>query len=77
MLALGLGSTVIAFYLQIRGQARLSPTVGSILCLLESPFAMIFAILLLSQMPTGLEYIGAAFIFIAAAGASLKEPVRD
>jgi drug/metabolite transporter (DMT)-like permease len=64
---------VLAFFLQVRGQAGVSPTVGSILCLLESQFAMLFALLALWHMPGGLELIGAGLIFTAAIGASVGE----
>lgn len=71
--SLAFGSTVLAFALQVKAQARLSPTVASLLCLLESPFAMIFAILLLNESLGPLEAAGAALIFFSAVGASWIE----
>lgn len=73
LLSLALGSTVFAFYLQVRAQAHLSATVSSILFLLESPFAMIFAVFLLGESLTNMEAVGATLIFIAAFLASLSE----
>lgn len=69
--SLAFGSTVLAFYLQIRAQAKLSPTISSLLFLLESPFAMIFSITLLGETLSSREAIGAGMIFISAVGASM------
>jgi drug/metabolite transporter (DMT)-like permease len=76
VLALAFGSTVIAFSLQVRAQAHLPPTVSSLLFLLESPFAMIFSILLLGEFLGPLEAAGAALIFLSALSASLLESRR-
>jgi drug/metabolite transporter (DMT)-like permease len=73
MFSLAFGSTVLAFFLQVKAQAFLSPTVASLLCLLESPFAMIFAAALLGETLGPLEGAGAALIFVSAAGASVIE----
>lgn len=73
MLALAVGSTTLAFYLQVKAQAHLSPTVSSLLFLLESPFAMIFAFLLLGESLSLMEGAGATLIFAAAVIASLQE----
>ncbi len=64
LLALTFGSTVIAFYLQVRAQKYLSATVSSLIFLLESPFALIFSLLLLGQSLNKIESIGAAMIFL-------------
>jgi len=67
------GSTVLAFFLQIRAQSVLSPSLTSLVCLLESPLALIFALLLLSQ-PFGLwSFIGAVLIFASAVGATWSD----
>lgn len=73
--ALAFGSTVLAFFLQVKAQSRLSPTVASLLCLLESPFAMGFAMVLLGERLGTLESAGAALIFVSAAAASYIESV--
>lgn len=71
--ALAFGSTVLAFALQIKAQARLSATVASLLCLLESPFAMIFAMAILGESMGIFEACGATLIFFSAVGASWIE----
>ncbi|MBX3021830.1 MAG: DMT family transporter [Bdellovibrionales bacterium] len=76
LLILGLGSTVIAFSLQVRAQARLSATVSSLLFLLESPFAMIFAFFLLGESLGRWETLGAILIFMSALAASQLEARR-
>lgn len=76
LLALSFGSTVVAFGLQVRAQKRLSPTVSSLLFLLESPFAMVFSILLLGEVLGPLEASGAVLIFVSAVAASLVEARR-
>ncbi len=73
MFSLAIGSTVIAFYLQVRAQAKLSPTVSSLLFLLESPFAMLLSIYFLGESLGFLESVGAALIFASAAAASMLE----
>lgn len=73
MIALALGSTTLAFWLQVKAQAHLSPTVSSLLFLLESPFGMLFAFSLLGESLNLMEGIGAALIFVAAMIASIRE----
>jgi drug/metabolite transporter (DMT)-like permease len=65
MFELIVGSTMIAFSLQVRAQKRLSPSVSSLVFLLESPFAAIFGFLILSETPTALTLIGAVIILVA------------
>jgi drug/metabolite transporter (DMT)-like permease len=65
------GSTLIAFFLQVRAQAHLTPTVSSLLFLLESPFALVFAAYFLGETMGFTESIGALLIFCSAVGASL------
>lgn len=76
LLLLTFGSTVIAFFLQVRAQAYLSPTVSSLIFLLESPFALLFALLFLGQSLSGVESLGAVLIFMSAVAASLIEARR-
>lgn len=65
------GSTLIAFYLQVRAQAHLTPTVSSLLFLLESPFALVFAAYFLGESLGLTQSLGAVLIFCSAVGASL------
>jgi len=73
LLTLAFGSTVVAFFLQVRAQAKISATVSSLLFLLESPFALLFAVLLLAESLSILEGMGALLIFLAAVVASWVE----
>jgi drug/metabolite transporter (DMT)-like permease len=74
--ALTIGSTVIAFALQVRAQKSISPSTASLLYLLESPFAMLFAILLLRESLNWTQGIG-AFIILAAVLASIRVEVPE
>lgn len=76
VLSLAFGSTVVAFSLQVRAQRRLSPTVSSLLFLLESPFAMMFSVWLLKERLGPFETMGCLLIFVAAVTASLSESQR-
>lgn len=64
--SLSLGSTLLAFALQVRAQRILSPTVSSLLFLLESPMALMFSFLLLDERLKGTQWIGAAIIMLSA-----------
>jgi drug/metabolite transporter (DMT)-like permease len=65
LLALAYGSTLIAFSLQIRAQKKISPSIASLLFLLESPFATLYAIYFLGESLTTLQWAGAGLIMIA------------
>lgn len=71
ILSLCIGSSLIAFYLQIVAQKSLSPSIASLLFLLESPFSAFFAFLLLNERLTGTQLLGAALIFMACIAASI------
>ncbi len=62
MLALTVGSSFIAFTLQVRAQRHLSPAVASILFLLESPFSALFAFFLLGEKFSALQVTGGMII---------------
>lgn len=62
ILALSLGSSGLAFFLQIRAQKVISPSTASILYLLESPFAMLFAVGLLGERLTLWQWLGVAIV---------------
>lgn len=66
LLSLALASSVVAFTIQIRAQKVLPPTTASMLFLLESPFALLFAILLLNESLGPLQASGAFLILLAA-----------
>ncbi|MGE0633984.1 MAG: DMT family transporter [Pseudobdellovibrionaceae bacterium] len=71
--SLAFGSTLIGFYLQVKAQRILSPSLSSLLFLLESPFAMIFAILILHEALVGFQFVGAVIIFASAICATVLE----
>lgn len=76
LIALAMFSTFIAFAIQIRAQKSLSETHVSLLCLLESPFALVFALIFLAEEPSGFQLIGCALIFISATAATFFEAKR-
>ncbi|WP_374073843.1 DMT family transporter [Bdellovibrio bacteriovorus] len=74
VLCLGIGSSIIAFYLQIRTQKILSDSTASMLFLLESPFAAIFGYIILSERLTLFQMSGALMILVASVIQILLEP---
>ncbi|MBL7545902.1 MAG: DMT family transporter [Bdellovibrionaceae bacterium] len=62
ILALAIGSSIIAFTIQIRAQKVLSPETASQFFLLESPFAFLFGYLFLNETLTMLQLSGAMLI---------------
>ncbi len=71
--SLTIGSTLLAFFLQVHAQKTLSSTLSSMLFLLEAPFAFLFALLLLGEHMSLVQFIGSLLIFVAAVGASKFE----
>ncbi len=71
-LSLAIGSTLIAFALQVRAQKHIPPTTASLLFLLESPFAAIFATLLLNEIMSPTQLIGGAIILMSVGFATYK-----
>ena len=67
------GSSLLAFFLQVRAQRKLSATVASLLFLMESPFSAFFAAWLLGERLGLQQVLGAAVIFIACMTASLPQ----
>ena len=65
ILYLGIGSSGIAFTLQMITQKNVNVTVLSITMSLESVFAIIFALIILHEKHTYLQYIGCGTIFVA------------
>jgi drug/metabolite transporter (DMT)-like permease len=67
---LSLVSTLVAFLLQVRAQRVLSPSLSSMLFLLESPFGALFAYAVLGERLLPGQWLGAGIILIAAFGAT-------
>lgn len=65
LLFLGIGSSGIAYTLQILGQKDTDPAVASIILSLESVFGVIGGAMILGEIMTEREYIGCAMVFIA------------
>ncbi|MBR2965491.1 MAG: DMT family transporter [Clostridia bacterium] len=65
ILMLGIGSSGIAYTLQIVAQSNLNPTVASIVMSLESVFGVIGSALLLGETMSTREYFGCAIVFTA------------
>ncbi len=65
ILFLGIGSSGIAYTLQIIGQRGTNPAVASILLSLESVFGVIGSALLLGEKMQVREYVGCAIVFLA------------
>jgi drug/metabolite transporter (DMT)-like permease len=67
MLALAIFVSLFAFYLQVRAQRVLSTTTSSMLCLLEGPFAFIFAAIFLQETLNWVQFFGAFLILLSCA----------
>ncbi|AGH95205.1 DMT family transporter [Pseudobdellovibrio exovorus] len=65
MLSLAIVVSIGAFYLQVRAQRVLSTTTSSMLCLLEAPFAFIFAAYFLQERLGPIQFLGAAIILLS------------
>ncbi len=69
-------STLVAFALQIKAQKALSPSLSALIFLLESPFAMGFAIFFLQERLSLWQCLGGVLIFIAAVQATRGEAAQ-
>jgi drug/metabolite transporter (DMT)-like permease len=68
---LAFGSSLIAFFLQVKAQRSLSASVASVLFLLESPFACLLAFVFLKERLLWHQWVGAFLILMACWGVSL------
>lgn len=66
LLFLALGSSTLAFLIQIRTQKVLEPTTASMLFLLEGIFSWLFGVLLLGETLEWIQVVGAFLILVAA-----------
>ncbi|CAN5627536.1 DMT family transporter [soil metagenome] len=71
-LSLSFCSTMIGFALQIRAQRVLSPSTASLLFLLESPFAALFAFIFLNEEMGPYQLLGGAMILGSVAYSTMK-----
>ena len=65
LIFLGVGSSGIAYTLQIVGQKHADPNVSSLILSLEAVFAVIGASIVLGERMSGREYIGSALVLVA------------
>ncbi len=70
LLSLTFCSTLIGFALQVRAQRVLSPSTASLIFLLESPFAALFALIFLGEKMGLLQLMGGALILLSVAYSS-------
>lgn len=62
---LGIGSSGIAYTLQIIAQSRISPAVAAIIMSLESVFGLLSGVIVLGETMSTKQYIGCAIVFAA------------
>lgn len=76
LLFCGIGSTAIAYTLQIVGQKYVHPVAASLLMSMESVFSVIGGWLFLDEMLTSREFAGCAIIFVAVILAQIPMPQK-
>lgn len=77
ILGLALFVSMVAFYLQVRAQKVLTAATASMLCLLEAPFAFLFALFLLNESLNLIQSIGALIILLSSALSVIIERPKD
>lgn len=66
VVSMAIGSSILAFTIQVRAQKVLSSSVASQLFLLESPFAFMFGYLFLNETLSFLQILGAIIIILSS-----------
>lgn len=66
LISLAIVVSLVAFSLQVLAQKKLSATTASMLCLLEGPFAFIFAAVYLNEKLNSLQALGAGIILLCS-----------
>lgn len=64
LLSLSFGSSLLAFYLQLRAQKSLNPSTASLFFILESVFAAVFSYFLLNERFESVQIAGAGIILL-------------
>lgn len=77
ILYLGIISSGLAYTLQIIGQKRTNPTVGTLSMSMESVFAAVAGWLILNEHMSGKELLGCALVFSAVVLAQLPSKKRN
>ena len=62
---LGIGSSGIAYTLQILAQSRINPALAAIIMSLESVFGLLSGVIVLGETMNTRQYIGCAIVFVA------------
>ena len=78
ILTLGIVVSIVSFTLQFISMRYIPPGPAAIIFLLESPFASLFAILLLGEKLTPIQSAGAAVIFLSSIVATyfhIRQPI--
>lgn len=73
----GIGSSGIAYTLQIIGQKYTKPATASIAMSLESVFALLGGALILSERLNGIEILGCALVFISVILAQIPQLIKQ
>jgi len=76
LLFLGVGSSGIAYTLQILGQNGVDPSAASIIMSLESVFGVIGSMLILHSTLSEQEYIGCFIVLVAVILSQLEFPKK-
>ena len=76
LLYLGIGSSGIAYTLQILGQRSTNHALASVLMSLESVFGALGGALMLGEVMTPREYLGCAVVFVAVLLAEVELPIK-
>lgn len=76
IMSLTLGSTLIAFALQVRAQKVIAPNLASLLFLLESPFAALFGFFLLGERLGAEQLIGGSLIILSITWATHRAKIH-
>ena len=67
--------SILAFWIQVRAQGAISPSVISLLFLLESPFAALFGYLCLGETLNPPQFLGGFLILLSAVG-TIRDQLR-
>lgn len=76
LMSLTFGTTLLAFYLQMRAQRNVSSSVASLLFLLESPIAAVFSFYLIGEHLIDVQIMGCTIVILAAVGVTLTSRVK-
>ena len=76
LLALTFGTTLLAFYFQMRAQRHILPSVASLLFLFEAPLAALFSFYLMNESLDIFQILGCVIVLLSASGVILTSYVK-